>query len=422
MSQALPRKLRRAFVLQAAIAGLVIVLGIAAMGALMLNAMISARLHSEAGRYWDAHAEGVDCVPRSAPDLAFEFLPAGMATAGLPEELRNLPPGVHALAGFDRSVLVDARAAGTLYVDMSFRYLRQVFWTWALALMLAGLAVTLLLSWLTYRTASRLVAPVSELAAAVSAWEPGCVASPEMLALPSVVGAGREVGQLGRALAELSARVRAFVERERDFTRDASHELRTPLTVIRVATDMLLTDPSTPERSRRSLHRIQRAGRDMEEVIDAFLILAREGGPGSDEEFSVRDVVLEEIDKAQPLVAGKPVELRLVGHAEPVLRAPPRVLGVMLGNLLANACTFTERGTVEVELRSDRVLVRDTGIGMSPAVLAQVFDAFYRADRFTGGKGMGLSIVRRLGERFHWPVRLESAPGVGTTAEIRFNG
>ena len=73
------------------------------------------------------------------------------------------------------------------------------------------------------------------------------------------------------------ARSREFVQRERDFTRDASHELRTPLTVIRVATDLMLGDPETTPRAQRSLTRIQRAGRDMEAVIDAFLILAREG-------------------------------------------------------------------------------------------------------------------------------------------------
>ena len=54
--------------------------------------------------------------------------------------------------------------------------------------------------------------------------------------------------------------------------------------------------------------------------------------------------------------------------------------------------------------------------------LAKAFDAFYRHDRDGGGEGMGigLSIVRRLGERFGWPVELESAPGEGTIAIIRF--
>jgi signal transduction histidine kinase len=95
----------------------------------------------------------------------------------------------------------------------------------------------------------------------------------------------------------------------------------------------------------------------------------------------------------------------------------------MLGNLLANACTFTERGHVEVRIERDRVVVGDSGIGMSADALQRAFDPFYRADPDNpSGKGMGLSIVRRLGERFGWPISLDSVPGRGTSATIRFMG
>jgi signal transduction histidine kinase len=93
----------------------------------------------------------------------------------------------------------------------------------------------------------------------------------------------------------------------------------------------------------------------------------------------------------------------------------------MLRNLLSNASTFTERGRIEVRIEPDRVAVADTGIGMSADVMQRVFDPFYRAepDR-NSGKGMGLSIVRRLGERFGWPIGIESTPGQGTVVSIRF--
>ena len=93
----------------------------------------------------------------------------------------------------------------------------------------------------------------------------------------------------------------------------------------------------------------------------------------------------------------------------------------MVGNLLANACAFTERGRIEVTVGSDRIVIRDTGIGMSPETLQRAFDPFFRGNLANpAGRGMGLSIVRQLGERFHWPVNLESALGQGTTATIRF--
>jgi signal transduction histidine kinase len=168
---------------------------------------------------------------------------------------------------------------------------------------------------------------------------------------------------------------------------------------------------------------MQRAVRDMEAVVDAFLLLAREGEiEPQREDFRVADVVEEEVDKARPLLAGKPVELIVDARASPRLHASPRVLGVMLGNLLANACVFTARGSIENNIASDRVVVRDTGIGMSPETLQRAFDPFFRGDQANpAGRGMGLSIVRQLGDRFHWPVNLESVAGVGTTATIRFN-
>ena len=159
----------------------------------------------------------------------------------------------------------------------------------------------------------------------------------------------------------------------------------------------------------------------MEQVIDAFLILAREADiEPQAEHFAVSDIVAEEVDKVQPLLEGKPVELRVVKRAEPELHAPSRVLSVMLGNLLSNACQYTDQGDIEVRIEEDRVSVRDTGIGMSPQTLQRAFDPFYRADQDTGGMGLGLSVVRRLGERFGWPVVLESVPGSGTLATIQF--
>ena len=77
---------------------------------------------------------------------------------------------------------------------------------------------------------------------------------------------------------------------------------------------------------------------------------------------------------------------------------------------------------MEVTILHDRIVVRDTGIGMSGDTLRRAFEPFFRGDQANpAGRGMGLSIVRQLGERFGWPVNLESAPSQGTTATIRFS-
>ncbi|MBH2010600.1 MULTISPECIES: sensor histidine kinase [Thermomonas] len=211
-------------------------------------------------------------------------------------------------------------------------------------------------------------------------------------------------------------------ERERDFTRDASHELRTPLTVIRVASDLIAHDAGLSSASRRSLARIQDAVAGMEAVIDALLFLARcEQAPLGVDDVVVREVVEREIDRIRPALRHKELALHLEVEAEPVLHAPPRVLQVMLGNLLANAVRFTDAGGVVVRLKEGSVEVEDSGIGMDAATLARAFEPFYRGEgEQYVGSGLGLSIAHRLGQRCGWPLRLDSTPGQGTRASILF--
>jgi signal transduction histidine kinase len=182
-----------------------------------------------------------------------------------------------------------------------------------------------------------------------------------------------------------------------------------------------MAEESSP-RMIRALQRIQRAGRDMEAVVDAFLILAREADvePQS-EDFDIADILMEEADNARALLIGKQVALEVTCSARPRLHAPPRVMHVVVSNLLRNACSYTDTGRIDVILEQDRVIVRDTGIGMKEEAIARAFEPFYRAESTRPqGIGLGLSIVRRLCERFGWKIDLESQPGVGTTAAVRF--
>jgi signal transduction histidine kinase len=421
MPQGLPRKLRYAFVMQAVMATFAIVIGMYAAGSVVKNVLTTQRLHAEATDYWAGRARDPAYeLPRTSTMNGY-FLARGQAEDALPQELRGLRTGVFELPGSSRKVLVEARGEDRLYLTMTFALIDAVIrWTFIVSTLLA-LAAVYAVTWFTYRRAKRFVVPVNWLAKQVSQWDPR---DPDVAAIApeQIPDSGSEVRQLSGALRGLSGRMRDFVQRERDFTRDASHELRTPLTVIRVATDMLLSDPETSARGARSLARMQRAGRDMEAVIDAFLILARSGDNAPlAEDFDVREIVDHEVEKARMQLAGRPIELAVTVQAAPRLHASPRVLAVMFGNVLDNACTFTERGRVDVVIEADRVLVRDTGVGMSPDTLSKAYEPFYRADQFNPkGKGMGLSIVRRLGDRFGWPVSLESTAGIGTTATIGF--
>ena len=421
MRQGLPRKIRIAFIIQVVLASLAIVLGVFLVSAVIKHSLINTALQEEAVHYWDLYGASETQPPPNTYNIRGYLVPRGRSNLLLPENLRALKPGFYELKDDNLLVLVDEKPAGRLYlVFLRSQAERLAFYFGTLPIILTLIAIYAV-SWLTYRASKRLVSPVSWLAEQVMRWDPR---GPDISNLaPDKLPADvqGEARQLASALHGLAHRVSAHVERERDFTRDASHELRTPLTVIRVASDMAMAEDSPP-RVTRALQRIQRAGRDMEAVIDAFLILAREADvePQS-EDFDLADIVLDEADNARSLLIGKHVDLEVTCNAKPRLHAPPRVMQVVVSNLLRNACSYTDAGRIEVILEQDRIIVRDTGIGMSQDSMSRAFEPFYRADSSRpNGTGLGLSIVSRLCARFGWKVELESVLGRGTTATIRF--
>lgn len=421
MPQGLPRKIRIAFIVQVVLASLAIVLGVFLVSAVIKRSLINTALQEEAAHYWNLYGASEAQPPPNTYNMRGYLVLRGRSNLLLPENLRTLKPGFHELKDDDLLVLVDEKPVGRLYlVFLRSQAERLAFYFGTLPIIFT-LVTIYFVSWLTYRASKRLISPVTWLARQVTEWDPRhpdvSMLAPEKLP-PDVQGEAR---QLASALHGLAHRVSTHVARERDFTRDASHELRTPLTVIRVASDMAMAEESSP-RVARSLQRIQRAGRDMEAVIDAFLILARENEvePQS-EDFELADIVLDEADNARTLLVGKEVDLEVTCNAKPRLHAPPRVMQVVISNLLRNACSYTDRGRIEVIVEQDRVVIRDSGIGMSRESMARAFEPFYRADPARPqGTGLGLSIVQRLCERFGWKIELESAVGSGTTATVRF--
>lgn len=425
MPQGLPRKLRRVFTVQAVLAVLAVVVVLYTSGSLARDWLTAERIRAEAHAFWDGHARDSGHPTPGTATVRAWFVPAGEAGADgiLPDGYRSLEAGLYDLriSGVRHRLLVEDRPAGRLVISMSFALVDRVAtWTLLIAVLLASIAIAAV-SWLSYRLARKMVLPITHMAGEVARWDPR---APDLEAIdPAQLSGdvGTEVKLLGGALRGLAERTQAFVRRERDFTREASHELRTPLAVVRVAADMLRGDPGTPARMDRSLARIQLAAREMEGVIDAFLILAREEVPGPEEEFELLPLVSAELEEARELLWDKPgVELALREEASPRLSGSSRAMRVMVSSLLRNACFFTHAGRIDVVVHEDRLEIRDTGIGMDDEVLERVFEPFYRADQHIGGKGMGLPIARQLGERAGWPMHLRSAPGQGTTATIRF--
>jgi len=137
----------------------------------------------------------------------------------------------------------------------------------------------------------------------------------------------------------------------------------------------------------------------------------------------VNEVVARQVDVLTPMAGRGGNTLALHEKAELRVRAPTKVVEIVIANLMRNALNYTRDGSVEVTVTADSVRVSDTGVGMSGEELERAFDPFYRADESRGltqGHGLGLSIVKRLVRQFDWSISAHSRPGEGTTLEVCF--
>ncbi|QDA57857.1 sensor histidine kinase [Thermomonas aquatica] len=271
---------------------------------------------------------------------------------------------------------------------------------------------SLLLGWWS---ASRVMAPVSELARRLR--RSGTSSDPEALA---PYFAGDEVGELAKALDDYSDRLTDVVQRDREFNADVSHELRTPLAVIRGAVELLLSKPELDERTRARLQRIQRSEQQCTDLISALLLLSRnERAVG---ECDVAKVAQQLLDSHRAQLGGKPLELRLEGATRLVVDAPESAVSVALGNLIGNAVKYTQSGGVIVRLHDRAVDVVDSGPGLSAEDAAKLFERGYRGTHagHSQGGGIGLSIVRRLCALYGWDVRVRPGETQGVVATLTF--
>jgi signal transduction histidine kinase len=342
----------------------------------------------------------------------------------LPEELKHfsaMPPGIHEIVidarNFDLGV---ARRNGITYYlfydDTALEYLES---TLARLLLMATILAFVLAAAYGYRLSRRVIQPVSALAGAIRGLDEQ---RPTQLECSGF--ADDEIGELAEAFNSYLLRLAGFIRREQDFTANISHELRTPLAAIRAIAEGLLARSDLPNDVVYRLGRLEKSAADMAEQFSCLLLLARESGVNGTPCAPVAiAAILDDVARDCRAQLRSSVALTLHCVDEPQVAAPPRVVAMVIGNLLRNACSYTLSGTIDVYLSKHCLRVDDTGTGIVGADLPRVFERGFRgtsADEV--GAGLGLSIVQRFCEIYGWRIALDSAPGRGTSVRWHFAG
>ena len=231
-----------------------------------------------------------------------------------------------------------------------------------------------------------------------------------------------------RLIREQEARLQAEAANQAkdQFLAMVSHELRTPLSAVLGWVSLLGTGKLDSEASERALRIIERNAKAQAQIIDDLLDIARIVNGTlrlQPQTVDLAQVVEKAVEAIHPQAESR--SLRILSQLDRPLQMvqgdPDRLLQVV-SNLLSNAVKFTpEEGRIEIRLRREeelaRLTVKDSGRGISPEFLPQVFERFRQAPEGArqGGLGLGLAIVRHLVERHGGTIAAES-PGEGLGA------
>jgi signal transduction histidine kinase len=337
-------------------------------------------------------------------------------TGGVPDYLATLPPGRHDVRVgnlFYRAAVLDRdNARYYLLYDISLKLKRER--RFAQQLSIVSVAMTLLSALLGFFLSGAAIAPVADLAARVRHRRPEDWDHPLAEHFHD-----REIEELAGVFDRQLSRMRAFIERERAFGADMSHELRTALAVILSATEVLLDDDKLNDKQKARVQRIERAARDMAELGTALLLMAREDHAVTGGGCRVAAVVEDSVERQRHVLGSKPVVVDVQTDPGLVVAADCGLVDILVSNLVRNAFSYTDAGSVTIRQDSQSLVISDTGRGIPADAIDQAFLRHFR-DITSTGAGIGLSLVKRICDRYGWQVRLESAEQQGTTVTVVF--
>ncbi len=234
--------------------------------------------------------------------------------------------------------------------------------------------------------------------------------------------------RLFQEIQEKNQQLEAASRHKSQFLANMSHELRTPLNAIIGFTRLVLrkTEGQIAPLQSDNLQKVLVSSEHLLKLINGVLDLSKVEAGRMEvfaENFRVEDIIRVATSTVEPML--KDGRVRLVTEIAPempTLYTDKEKLRQSLLNLLSNAAKFTEQGQIKVSASSEngslKLVVADTGIGMTPEALKVIFDEFRQADMSTtrkyGGTGLGLALVKKFAQLMGGDIAAESEAGKGS--------
>lgn len=420
--QGLQYKLIKAFLLQILLISVATLMGVFAAAKIVEDVLVREALQGEADHFWERYRQNRNFPAPDTLNMS-GYLASNGDFSKVPGALRALQPGFGRalIEGRQPIVYIEDNDDSRLYLVFDEQQVAALSFYFGVVPLSLVLVLIYVFAWMSYRQSRDAISPVISLAHIVESFDFKKQGLAELDLSELRQTTDSDVAKLIDALDHFTERLELFIERERNFTRDASHELRTPLAVIKSSLALLHKRSDYQPNEQRSLQTIESTLRDMEGLIDTLLLLAREeSSPLPEDDVLINDLLSNLIEQVGRAVTNDKISVEIEQNCLLSVPAAEKVLSILLTNLLRNAFSYTQAGTVCITIDENRVTIADTGIGMEQKQLKQVFEPFYRVQETQNGHGLGLTIVKRLCNRFGWKLKIRSKPGEGTAISVVF--
>ncbi|PKM69495.1 MAG: sensor histidine kinase [Firmicutes bacterium HGW-Firmicutes-19] len=236
----------------------------------------------------------------------------------------------------------------------------------------------------------------------------------------------KEINQIQNSLHDLNTRLRLKQKSRKTLIDQLIHQSKTPLTILKSHVEAI--EDGVIQISKEELAIFQNQIDHLNNILSNMSTMI-------DAEKEREILTLETVDIHQLLnqiILGlrsqfdkKGIELKLISTTKVKLMTDPYKLSQVLYNLLTNAYKYTEKGRVEISVKEDKdtlsISITDTGIGIEPSEISNIFNAYYRGASVTKipGEGIGLYVVKENLNQLNATIEVQSTFGKGSTFTIK---
>ena len=212
--------------------------------------------------------------------------------------------------------------------------------------------------------------------------------------------------------------VRQRVEQIEQFINDVTHELNTPITALTMATNQALKQERYTQ---KTLKNISISTKQLYDIYSSLTYLNFSDKREEGEVLDVGKVLQKSILYYEPLCESKRIRVE-TAFENHMFTIPEAQLKLLFGNLIGNAIKYSPaNSTLKLSLKEGLFTIKDEGIGIDEVAQKEIFDKFKRGTSYSGGFGVGLSIVKSICDSYGIGLSFDSVVDKGTTFQLDFN-